>query len=89
MKALRILGAVLIILALAAYCGRGVVSDNPPTHFSDVQMGMTIPQVITILGQPDDRQHTEAAGNYNDDCLYYGNAQICFENGHVVEKATY
>jgi|SRR5215831_19712796 len=99
-----IIGGVVAVIFLIGIgsCGK-MISDSENSgkkaalHISEVRLGMTKSEVISILGKPEDAQHFEssfAGDSSTEDCIYYGtfsdnNWQLCFTDGILDSKNTY
>jgi outer membrane protein assembly factor BamE (lipoprotein component of BamABCDE complex) len=86
---LAVLG--IMLLTAADSCSKEINknhtsdSDVDSKIRSQVSLGMSEPQVRSIMGKANHTQETNSAG-YKNDCWYYGSSdswQLCFDNGLV------
>lgn len=93
--------ALVAVIIVAAVVGLGKAasdadtqSTNVSAHISEIQLGMTRPEVRAIVGKPDSTQHMESGGTVED--LWYfgtlsskGSYQFVFEDGRLTAKNQY
>jgi len=69
-------------------------SDKAKAGFSQVEMGMTKSEVVSIMGKPDSGQHFETnvmGDTTTEECYYWGFSayQLCFTDGLLDSKNDY
>jgi outer membrane protein assembly factor BamE (lipoprotein component of BamABCDE complex) len=82
-------GLAIFVLTGADSCTSQAINQNSKSDaqvqkaMTTVQLGMSEPEVRSILGEPNDTQEMNTDG-YQNDCWYYGSTnswQLCFDNG--------
>jgi len=86
-KLAAIAAVVTAIAFSASACDTGNLTNKNGNSNSDVNakmaqisLGMDEDTVLSILGEPNDKQESDTNG-MKDDCWYYGDSwQLCFDN---------
>lgn len=89
-KNIRVLVILIVLMVLLSSCGSDKTKITKEMY-EQIESGMTIEEVVEILGEGEENAKTEAAGVaiismqwVNDDG---GNIQIMFQDGKVDTKA--
>ncbi len=89
------MGLILIALVLIVRAGSNddeISGEAPPANYNQVQAGMSMQQVSSLLGQPEKTGQDQTSPGSSAECWYYGapdsgTYQVCFQGDKVAYKS--